>query len=92
MNLRSRGTTNLVARVEDIKAHERRLAKEWRTQERAVHLERLGLEPIVEVLQDFVGVEQPVMDNNQDQQQQQEQQRPARAIDDGDAPDTNVNR
>ena len=44
MNLRSRGTSNLVPRVEDIRAFERKIARKRREEERQSHLDRLRLE------------------------------------------------
>ena len=42
MNLRSRGPTNLVPPVEDIKALERQIARRRREEEQQAHLDRLG--------------------------------------------------
>ena len=43
MHLRSRGSTDLTPRVDDIRAHERAIARERRGQER-LHLERQRLD------------------------------------------------
>ncbi|WZZ53231.1 hypothetical protein YC2023_053338 [Brassica napus] len=44
MNLRSKGSTNLEPRVENIKALERELGRQRREREKQAHLHRLGLE------------------------------------------------
>ncbi|CAF1917714.1 unnamed protein product, partial [Brassica napus] len=44
MNLRSKGSTNLEPRVENIKALERELGRRRREREKQAHLHRLGLE------------------------------------------------
>ncbi|KAL0676948.1 hypothetical protein Bca4012_004929 [Brassica carinata] len=44
MNLRSKGSTNLAPRVDNIKALERELGRQRREREKQAHLHRLGLE------------------------------------------------
>ena len=44
MNTRSRGPTNLVPRVEDIRALEREIARQRREVEQQAHLQRLGFD------------------------------------------------
>lgn len=44
MNTRSRGPTNLVSRVEDIRALEREIAIQRREVEQHAHLQRLGFD------------------------------------------------
>ena len=43
MNLRSKGSTNLAPRVDNIKALERELGRQRREREKQAHLHRLGL-------------------------------------------------
>ncbi|KAL0646260.1 hypothetical protein Bca4012_044551 [Brassica carinata] len=89
MNLRSKGSTNLAPRVDNIKALERELGRQRREREKQAHLHRLGLE----------------MERNPNQPEAQEgngqgaanlrprqPQRQARAIGTYDQPNINGNR
>ena len=44
MNLRNRGPSNLIPRVEDIRGFEREIARKRREEERQAHLDRVELE------------------------------------------------
>ncbi|XP_033132197.1 uncharacterized protein LOC117127078 [Brassica rapa] len=81
MNTRSRGPTNLVPRVEDIRALEREIARQRREVEQQAHLQRLGLD-MENLPQDgeAQGGNGPRVDPFRPQRQPQHPQRQARAI------------
>ncbi|XP_048622882.1 uncharacterized protein LOC106394129 [Brassica napus] len=89
MNLRSRGPTNLVPPVEDIKALERQIARRRREEEQQAHLHRLGfmMEPVPEQPQAEEGNGQGAANLRPRQPQRQ-----ARAIGTYDQPNINGNR
>ena len=91
MNTRSRGPTNLVPRVEDIRALEREIARQKREVEQQAHLQRLGFDmenqPQDGDAQGGIGPTDPF----RPQRQQQHPQRQARAIGTYDQPNIHGN-
>ncbi|XP_048606235.1 uncharacterized protein LOC125583401 [Brassica napus] len=81
MNTRSRGPTNLVPRVEDIRALEREIARQRREVEQQAHLQGLGFD-MENLPQDgeAQGGNGPRADHFRPQRQPQHPQRQARAI------------
>ena len=93
MNTTSRGPTNLVPRVEDIRALEREIARQRREVEQQAHLQRLGFD--MENLPqdgDALGGIDPRADHLRPQRQPQHPQRQARAIGAYDQPHINGHR
>ena len=93
MITRSRGATNLVPRVEDIRALEREIARQRREVEQQAHLQRLGFD--MENLPqdgDALGGIDPRADHLRPQRQPQHPPRQAHAIGAYDQPHINGHR